>query len=111
MKKWMIAALAAQLATGAGAVAQQREFVCTSEIDGTEYRLTRFEGAQKGSVKFGDTTGDAQVFPGLNNLTFILTTEQHVMTFFVKSPDLSYNLSIRRPVLHNDRGQCTETGA
>ncbi len=109
MKKWMIAALVAQMATGA--VAQQREFVCTSEIDGTEYRLTRFEGAQKGSVKFGDTIGDAQVFPGLNNLTFILTTEQHVMTFFVQSQDLSYNLSIRRPVLQNDRGQCTETGA
>ncbi|EEX10801.1 hypothetical protein SL1157_2870 [Ruegeria lacuscaerulensis ITI-1157] len=107
MKKWIITGLMAQLASAA--VAQERAFVCISEVDGEEYRLTHSGIGTKGTVSFKDKTGEAQVFPGLNNLTFILANDQNVMSFFVEQPDLTYSLSVRRPTLRNDRGQCTET--
>ncbi len=106
MKSTLAAAALALSATVASA--QEREFVCVSDLDGTEYRLKRTGADNTGTVAFNDLEGEAQVFPGLNNLTFIVANEQHVMTFFVKQPGLTYSLSVRRPSLRNDRGQCSE---
>lgn len=106
MQKWIIAGLIAQIATCAAA--QERQFVCVSDQDGTEYRLEKPAEGDEAIIAFNDTRGAAKVFPGLGNLTFMLADEQNVMTFFVKQADLRYSLSVRRPALKNDKGQCQD---
>ncbi len=106
MKKLTIAAILCLSANAS--IAAERSFVCVSDIDGTEFHLTKSGDDSTGSIAVNDIAGAAQVFPGLGNLTFMYVDESNVMTFVVKLPDLNYDLSVQRPQPKNDNGKCKE---
>ena len=109
MKKWMCAAVASLCATTA--TAQERHFVCISDRDGGETRLDLVAEGDKGRIATAQIEGDATVFKGVGNMTFMLIDGQDVMTFVVQLDDLSYDLSVKGPQAGNDYGACTETEA
>ena len=86
--------------------AQDQHFLCISEIDGSEMMLVKPASGNDGEMKSQNINGPAKVFPGLGNVTFMYADENTVVTLFVKHADLTYNLSMRRPTISSDRGQC-----
>lgn len=109
MKKWMWVAITTLCATAA--TAEERNFVCVSDRDGSEVRLDRFADGDKGEITTGTTAGDVVVLKGVGNLTFLYIEGQEVMTFVVNLDDMSYDLSIKGPNAGTDRGSCTEVDA
>lgn len=106
MKTWIMAAVAAVLATGAAA--EERHFVCVSDRDGSEVRLNRAPEGDKGSIETKDIAGDALVFKGVGNMTFVHIEESDVMTFVVHFSDMTYDLSVKGPHAGTDHGSCEE---
>ncbi|MGI9368873.1 MAG: hypothetical protein ACR2O2_08545 [Ruegeria sp.] len=109
MKIWMVAAAASLISTAA--VAEERHFVCVSERDGSEVRLNRAATGDKGSISTKDINGDAMVFNGVGNMTFVHIEKNDVMTFVVHLSDLSYDLSIKGSQAGVDHGNCKEGDA
>ncbi len=109
MKKWMCVAVATLCASAA--VAEERHFVCISDLDGSEVRLNSAPVGDTGSIETKDVSGDAIVLNGLGNMTFVHIEDQDVMTFVVHIEDMTYNLSIKGPHAGTDRGKCTEVDA
>lgn len=106
MKKWMAAALLTVAATAAAA--DERHFVCISDNDGSEVRLNRAPTGDKGSIETQNMSGDAMVFKGVGNMTFVHIEAEDVMTFVVHYEDMTYDLSIKGPHAGHDQGTCKE---
>ncbi|WP_424833642.1 hypothetical protein [Ruegeria sp.] len=109
MKKWMCVAFATLCATAA--TAEERHFVCVSDRDGSEVRLNRDAEGDKGSIATATIEGDATVFKGIGNMTFLHIEDKDVMTFVVHLDDMTYDLSIKGPHAGHDHGTCQESGA
>ncbi len=109
MKKWMVAAAASLISTAA--VAEERHFVCVSDRDGSEVKLNRAPTGDKGSISTKSIEGDAMVFKGVDNMTFVHIEDSDVMTFVVHLSDMTYDLSIKGPHAGVDHGNCTEFDA
>lgn len=109
MKKWICVAAATFCASAA--TAEERHFVCVSDRDGSEVRLDRAPEGDKGTIATKDISGDALVFKGVGNMTFVHIEDQDVMTFVVHYDDMSYDLSVKGPHAGTDHGTCTETTA
>ncbi|WP_037306796.1 hypothetical protein [Ruegeria halocynthiae] len=106
MKIWICAAAAAFFASAAAA--EERHFVCVSDRDGSEVRLNRAPEGDKGNINYKEITGDALVFKGVGNMTFVHIEDQDVMTFVVHYDDMSYDLSVKGPHAATDHGTCKE---
>lgn len=102
------AALAAFALSATAAAAEERQFLCVSNNDGSEVNLTRNATGDKGTITTPSIQGEATVLKGVGNVTFLYIEGQDVMTFVVTLDDLSYDLSISGPKAGNDRGQCQE---
>ena len=109
MNKWICVAIAALLATSA--TAEERHFVCVSDRDGSEVRLNRAAEGDKGSIATPLIEGDAVVFKGIGNMTFLHIEDEDVMTFVVYVDDMSYDLSVKGPHAGTDHGTCEEVDA
>ncbi|WP_299636797.1 hypothetical protein [uncultured Ruegeria sp.] len=109
MKKWMCVAIATLCATAA--TAEERHFVCVSDRDGSEVRLNRAPEGDKGNIETASVSGDAMVFKGVGNMTFVHIEGEDVMTFVVHYDDMSFDLSVKGPHAGTDHGTCTETDA
>ncbi|WP_209596278.1 hypothetical protein [Ruegeria sp. HKCCSP351] len=109
MKKWMWVAVATLCTTAA--TAEERHFVCVSDRDGSEVRLKRASEGDKGIIETTSVSGDAMVFKGVGNMTFVYIQGDEVMTFVVNYDDMTFDLSVKGPNAGTDRGACTETNA
>ena len=109
MKKWIWVVVTTLCATAA--TAEESHFICVSDRDGSEVRLDRSAEGDKGSIATDKVAGDAVVFKGVGNITFLHIEGADVMTFVVHMDDMSYDLSVKGPHAGTDHGSCTETGA
>ncbi|WP_425078270.1 hypothetical protein [Ruegeria denitrificans] len=109
MKTCFVAAAATLIATAVSA--EERHFVCISDRDGSEVRLNRAPEGDKGNIETANISGDAMVFKGVGNMTFVHIEGEDVMTFVVNYDDMSFDLSVKGPHAGTDHGTCTETDA
>ncbi len=80
---------------------------CTSSVDQSNVTLARSGGSNKGHITVGDLQGEADILPGLDNLTFLLIQDGQVVNFAVDLVSLEYDMMIKGTSQRFDRGSCT----
>lgn len=82
---------------------------CTSSVDQPSVTLARSGGSSKGHIMAGDLQGEADILPGLDNLTFLLIQEGQVVNLAVDLVSLEYDMMIKGSAQRFDKGSCTPT--
>jgi hypothetical protein len=80
---------------------------CTSSVDQSSVTLARSGGSNKGYILAGALQGEADILPGLDNLTFLLIHDGQVVNFSVDLVSLEYDMMIKGASQRFDRGSCT----
>jgi hypothetical protein len=80
---------------------------CVSTVDQSSVTLVRSGGSAKGYIMAGELQGEADILPGLGNLTFLLIQDSQVVNFSVDLLSLDYNMMIRGATQRFDKGSCT----
>ena len=79
---------------------------CTSSVDQSSVTLARSGGSDKGYIMAGDLQGEADILPGLDNLTFLLIQDGQVINFAVDLVSLEYHMMIKGSAQRFDTGSC-----
>lgn len=80
---------------------------CISDVDSAGVTLVRSGGSNKGYIMTSDLQGEADIYPGLKSMTFLLMQDKDVITFVVDYGNLEYDMMVKGGGHEFDRGQCS----
>ncbi len=80
---------------------------CISDVNSEGVTLVRSGGSDKGYIMTTDVQGEADIYPGLDSMTFLLMQETGVITFVVDYHSMEYDMMVKGAGQQFDRGTCS----
>ncbi|SDX77313.1 hypothetical protein SAMN05444358_11138 [Ruegeria halocynthiae] len=106
----MKAMLLMALLPASAAIADETEYLCTSEINGEIIQIFQDADRSEARLVVQNTEGAASVAHGLDGVTFIHIKTDEVWTLALHFPTMTYELSTHGATSIEDHGHCTKRG-
>lgn len=79
---------------------------CISDVNEEGVTLVRSGGSDKGYIMTSELQGEANIYPGLDSMTFLFMQDSEVITFVVEYDNLEYDMMVKGNGQKFDRGKC-----
>jgi len=79
---------------------------CISDLSSEGVTLVRSGGSDKGYIMTSEMQGEANIYPGVDSMTFLLMQDSRVITFVVEYSNLEYDMMVKGDGHRFDKGKC-----